>query len=161
MVFTFDRMRCYMKSMQILSIGWLLGGKGGMFLSPLSKVYKLLPCSPSNDNSHSCSWAESISISVACNCHFFFSDTGSRIVISILCVPLVAGYVHPPKLGLPDIDEKNISCSPAGPHLVCVLPPALSSSFCIPAWLSWLLLNPVISSHNFPRLITKFRLMKY
>ncbi|XVE80201.1 hypothetical protein DITRI_Ditri14bG0120700 [Diplodiscus trichospermus] len=58
---------------------------------------------------------------------------GSRIVISILCVPLVAGYVHPPQLGLPDIDEANISCSPAGPHLVCVLPPALSSSFCIPA----------------------------
>ncbi|XP_007021308.2 PREDICTED: trafficking protein particle complex II-specific subunit 130 homolog [Theobroma cacao] len=58
---------------------------------------------------------------------------GSRIVISILCVPLVAGYVHPPQLGLPDIDEANVSCSPAGPHLVCVLPPALSSSFCIPA----------------------------
>ncbi|XVF18963.1 hypothetical protein REPUB_Repub11eG0069400 [Reevesia pubescens] len=57
---------------------------------------------------------------------------GSRIVISILCVPLVAGYVHPPQLGLPDIDEANISCSPAGPHLVCILPPALSSSFCIP-----------------------------
>ncbi|XWS27962.1 hypothetical protein CRYUN_Cryun25bG0025300 [Craigia yunnanensis] len=58
---------------------------------------------------------------------------GSRIVISILCVPVVAGYVHPPQLRLPDIDEANISCNPAGPHLVCVLPPALSSSFCIPA----------------------------
>ncbi|MBA0789292.1 hypothetical protein Gotri_000200 [Gossypium trilobum] len=58
---------------------------------------------------------------------------GSRIFISILCMPLNAGYVHPPHLGLPDIDEANISCSPAGPHLVCVLPPALSSSFCIPA----------------------------
>ncbi|XWS09944.1 hypothetical protein CRYUN_Cryun39dG0033300 [Craigia yunnanensis] len=58
---------------------------------------------------------------------------GSRIVISLLCMPLVAGYVHPPHLGLPDIDEASISCSPAGPHLVCVLPPALSSSFCIPA----------------------------
>ncbi|KAF7836757.1 trafficking protein particle complex II-specific subunit 130-like protein [Senna tora] len=57
---------------------------------------------------------------------------GSRIVISILCMPLVAGYVRPPQLGLPDIDETNISCKPAGPHLVCVLPPALSSSFCIP-----------------------------
>lgn len=58
---------------------------------------------------------------------------GSRIVISVLCLPLVAGYVRPPQLGLPNIDEANISCSPAGPHLVCILPPTLSSSFCIPA----------------------------
>ncbi|XP_059593977.1 trafficking protein particle complex II-specific subunit 130 homolog isoform X2 [Vitis vinifera] len=43
---------------------------------------------------------------------------GSRIVISILCMPLMAGYVHPPKLGLPNVDEANISCNPAGPHLV-------------------------------------------
>ncbi|CBI33515.3 trafficking protein particle complex II-specific subunit 130 homolog [Vitis vinifera] len=56
---------------------------------------------------------------------------GSRIVISILCMPLMAGYVHPPKLGLPNVDEANISCTPAGPHLVCVLPPVFSSSFCI------------------------------
>ncbi|XP_059591723.1 trafficking protein particle complex II-specific subunit 130 homolog [Vitis vinifera] len=47
---------------------------------------------------------------------------GSRIVISILCMPLMAGYVHPPKLGLPNIDEANISCNPAGPHLVPILP---------------------------------------
>ncbi|CAK9160210.1 unnamed protein product [Ilex paraguariensis] len=58
---------------------------------------------------------------------------GSRIVISILCVPLAAGYVRPPQLGLPNVDEANISCNPPGPHLICVLPPALSSSFCIPA----------------------------
>ncbi|GLT83383.1 hypothetical protein SLE2022_016760 [Rubroshorea leprosula] len=58
---------------------------------------------------------------------------GSRIVISILCLPLAAGYVRPPQLMLPDTDEANISNSPAGPHLVCVLPPALSSSYCIPA----------------------------
>ncbi|XP_017630599.1 trafficking protein particle complex II-specific subunit 130 homolog [Gossypium arboreum] len=58
---------------------------------------------------------------------------GSRIVISILCMPLVAGYIHPPHLGLPGIDEVSISCSPAGCHLVCVLPPAPSSSFCVPA----------------------------
>ncbi|KAM1311019.1 hypothetical protein PS2_007524 [Malus domestica] len=61
------------------------------------------------------------------------SKQGSRIEISILCVPLVAGYVRPPQLGLPDVGESNISCNPAGPHLVCVLPPILSSSFCIPA----------------------------
>lgn len=57
---------------------------------------------------------------------------GARIIISVLCMPLVAGYVRPPLLGLPDVDEANIRCKPAGPHLVCVLPPALSSSFCIP-----------------------------
>ncbi|KAJ1377614.1 TRAPP II complex, TRAPPC10 [Sesbania bispinosa] len=57
---------------------------------------------------------------------------GARIIISVLCMPLVAGYVRPPVLGLPDVDEANIRCKPAGPHLVCVLPPALSSSFCIP-----------------------------
>ncbi|KAL3639875.1 hypothetical protein CASFOL_014843 [Castilleja foliolosa] len=58
---------------------------------------------------------------------------GSRIVISILCLPLVAGYVRPPQLGLPNVDEANISCNPPGPHLICVLPPALSSSYCVPA----------------------------
>ncbi|XP_052624129.1 trafficking protein particle complex II-specific subunit 130 homolog [Lactuca sativa] len=57
---------------------------------------------------------------------------GSRIEISILCVPLVVGYMRPPQLELPDIGEGNISCNPAGPHLVCVSPPPLSSSFCIP-----------------------------
>ncbi|CAI0459102.1 unnamed protein product [Linum tenue] len=57
---------------------------------------------------------------------------GSRIVISVLCVPLVAGYVRPPQLGLPNVDESDISCNPPGPHLVCIMPPALSSSFCIP-----------------------------
>ncbi|KNA16796.1 hypothetical protein SOVF_085990 [Spinacia oleracea] len=57
---------------------------------------------------------------------------GSRIVISILCIPLVAGYVRPPHLGLPNIDEANISSNPPAPHLVCVVPPVLSSSYCIP-----------------------------
>nr|XP_043628055.1 trafficking protein particle complex II-specific subunit 130 homolog isoform X2 [Erigeron canadensis] len=58
---------------------------------------------------------------------------GSRIEISILCVPLAAGYVRPPQLELPNIAEANISSNPAGPHLVCVFPPPLSSSYCIPA----------------------------
>lgn len=61
------------------------------------------------------------------------ADQGSRIVISIVCVPLVAGYVRPPQLLLPNVDDANISCNPPGPHLVCVLPAALSSSYCIPA----------------------------
>ncbi|EPS60424.1 hypothetical protein M569_14380, partial [Genlisea aurea] len=58
---------------------------------------------------------------------------GSRIVISILCLPLVAGYVRPPQLSLPDVDQADISCNPPAPHLVCVLPPLLSSSYCITA----------------------------
>ncbi|KAL4580271.1 hypothetical protein LXL04_016458 [Taraxacum kok-saghyz] len=57
---------------------------------------------------------------------------GSRIEISILCVPLAAGYVRPPQLELPEIGKGNVSCNPAGPHLVCVSPPPLSSSYCIP-----------------------------
>uniref|UniRef100_A0A0A8XRS9 TRAPPC10/Trs130 C-terminal domain-containing protein n=1 Tax=Arundo donax TaxID=35708 RepID=A0A0A8XRS9_ARUDO len=58
---------------------------------------------------------------------------GSRMEITVTCVPLVSGYVRPPQLGLPEVGEANISCNPAGPHLVCVLPPALSTSYCIPA----------------------------
>ncbi|XP_076897898.1 trafficking protein particle complex II-specific subunit 130 homolog [Bidens hawaiensis] len=58
---------------------------------------------------------------------------GSRTEITVLCVPLAAGYVRPPQLELPNIGEANISCNPAGPHLVCVFPPPLSSSYCIPA----------------------------
>ncbi|KAF9590459.1 hypothetical protein IFM89_035336 [Coptis chinensis] len=61
----------------------------------------------------------------------FAKKQGSRIVISIICVPLVSGYVRPPQLALPNVDKANISCNPAGPHLVCVMPPTLSSSFCI------------------------------
>lgn len=61
------------------------------------------------------------------------NEQGSRIEITVTCVPLVSGYVHPPQLGLPHVGEANISCNPAGPHLVCVLPPTLSTSYCIPA----------------------------
>ncbi|KAL8237867.1 hypothetical protein R6Q59_018948 [Mikania micrantha] len=61
------------------------------------------------------------------------SKQGARIEISILCVPLAAGHVRPPQLHLPNVNRANICCNPAGPHLVCVLPAPLSSSFCIPA----------------------------
>ncbi|PKU71891.1 hypothetical protein MA16_Dca027583 [Dendrobium catenatum] len=70
---------------------------------------------------------------------------GSRVVITVSCLPLVSGYVRPPQLGLPGVAESNISCNPAGPHLVCVLPPTLSSSFCIlnvPGWSFWSLNHP-------------------
>lgn len=66
--------------------------------------------------------------------HVSLSSTkGSRILITVTCVPLVSGYVRPPSLNLPDVGDPNVTCSPAGPHLVCVLPPILSSSYCIPA----------------------------
>ncbi|XP_042421059.1 trafficking protein particle complex II-specific subunit 130 homolog isoform X2 [Zingiber officinale] len=58
---------------------------------------------------------------------------GSRTEITVTCMPLVSGHVRPPQLGLPAMDDANISCNPPGPHLVCVLPPTLSSSYCIPA----------------------------
>nr|XP_043621659.1 trafficking protein particle complex II-specific subunit 130 homolog [Erigeron canadensis] len=61
------------------------------------------------------------------------SKQGSKIEISMLCLPLAAGYVRPPQLDLQNINRANICCNPAAPHLVCVLPPPLSSSFCIPA----------------------------
>lgn len=61
------------------------------------------------------------------------NEQGSRMEITVTCVPLVSGYVHPPQLDLPEVGEANISCNPAGPHLVCVLPPAISTSYCIPA----------------------------
>nr|KAJ0196754.1 hypothetical protein LSAT_V11C700344710 [Lactuca sativa] len=37
---------------------------------------------------------------------------GSRIEISILCVPLVAGYMRPPQLELPDIGEVATQLGP-------------------------------------------------
>lgn len=117
-------MRYYTKSMPVQRTGWLLEGKEGMFHSPQTKV----PESLKDDflishirNDLICPW----------NSH---KPTGSRIIISIVCVPLVAGYVRPPQLLLPNVDDTNISCNPPGPHLVCVLPAALSSSYCIPAW---------------------------
>ncbi|KAK1439582.1 hypothetical protein QVD17_05402 [Tagetes erecta] len=61
------------------------------------------------------------------------SKQGARIEISIMCVPVAAGHVRPPQLYLPNVNRDNICCNPASPHLVCVLPPPLSSSFCIPA----------------------------
>lgn len=59
------------------------------------------------------------------------TSMGSRIIISIACVPLTVGYVRPPSLGLANVDQINIRCNPAGPHLVCILPSTLCSSFCI------------------------------
>ncbi|BBN01122.1 trafficking protein particle complex subunit 10 [Marchantia polymorpha subsp. ruderalis] len=58
------------------------------------------------------------------------SKMGARVVISMACVPLVAGHVHPPSLCLANISRAHISSSPAGPHIVCVLPPALCSTLC-------------------------------
>lgn len=63
----------------------------------------------------------------------YASNAGSRTEITVTCMPLVSGHVRPPQLGLPGMDDANVSCNPPGPHLVCVLPPTLSSSYCIPA----------------------------
>jgi hypothetical protein len=58
-------------------------------------------------------------------------SVGSRIVLSMACVPLVAGHVHPPALRLLNIGRAHVSPSPAGPHLVCILPPAPCTALCI------------------------------
>lgn len=58
-------------------------------------------------------------------------SVGSRIVLSMACVPLVAGHVHPPALRLVNIGRAHVSRSPAGPHLVCILPPAPCTALCI------------------------------
>eukprot|EP00850_Spirogloea_muscicola_P014903 SM000110S18910 [mRNA] locus=s110:194292:201225:- [translate_table: standard] len=52
-------------------------------------------------------------------------------VVHVACIPVVTGYVHPPALRLPAVDRASISHSPAGLHLVCVLPPSPCSSYCI------------------------------
>lgn len=54
-------------------------------------------------------------------------------MITVNCMPLASGHVHPPQLALPGVQAAMISYDPPGPHLVCVLPPALSSSYCVPA----------------------------
>jgi hypothetical protein len=56
---------------------------------------------------------------------------GARTVISMACVPLVTGHVHPPALHLANVSRPNISHSPAGPHLVCILPPDPCSALCV------------------------------
>ncbi|WOL15818.1 trafficking protein particle complex II-specific subunit [Canna indica] len=51
--------------------------------------------------------------------HAALSNTrGSRIEITVTCMPLISGYVRPPQLGMPGMGDANISYNPAGPHLV-------------------------------------------
>ncbi|XP_078436829.1 TRAPP II complex TRAPPC10/CLUB [Wolffia australiana] len=57
---------------------------------------------------------------------------GSTAVVMVNCLALVAGHVHPPQLALPGVQAATVSYDPPGPHLVCVLPPVLSSSYCVP-----------------------------
>ncbi|CAA6658433.1 unnamed protein product [Spirodela intermedia] len=47
----------------------------------------------------------------------------STTVITVNCMPLASGHVHPPQLALPGVQAANISYDPPGPHLVRVLPP--------------------------------------
>ncbi|KAI5076400.1 hypothetical protein GOP47_0008465 [Adiantum capillus-veneris] len=64
-------------------------------------------------------------------CFLMPQQAGGRVMITLTCIPLVAGYVRPPSLVLPSINKSRISNTPAGPHSICVRPPALSSSFCV------------------------------
>ncbi|KAH0654079.1 hypothetical protein KY289_031757 [Solanum tuberosum] len=58
---------------------------------------------------------------------------GTRIENNYFSIMLATGcwICRPPQLGLPNVDKANICCNPPSPHLVCVFPPALSSSLCI------------------------------
>lgn len=56
---------------------------------------------------------------------------GSLAFVSLTCIPVSPGYVHPPALRLPRISRGLLSHTPAGPHLVCVLPPNRSTSACV------------------------------
>lgn len=114
---------------------WMIAGRkrGHVCLSTKQGFFKMLICFL---------WFLTFNLYFKCFCTFictllysclFCTPTGSRITIAVLCLPLVAGYVRPPQLGLPNVDKANICCNPPSPHLVCVFPPALSSSFCISA----------------------------
>ncbi|KAH7289351.1 hypothetical protein KP509_31G071500 [Ceratopteris richardii] len=62
---------------------------------------------------------------------FMPQQNGGRVVVSLVCIPLIVGYVQPPCLLLPGVDKTRISNTPAGPHSICILPPPLCSSFCV------------------------------
>eukprot|EP00897_Mesotaenium_endlicherianum_P006947 jgi/Mesen1/6280/ME000324S05323 len=58
-------------------------------------------------------------------------EEGARAHVSIACLPLVAGHVHPPALRLPHVNKGHVSHNPPAPHLICVYPPAQCMSFCV------------------------------
>ncbi|XP_024539146.1 trafficking protein particle complex II-specific subunit 130 homolog isoform X1 [Selaginella moellendorffii] len=58
-------------------------------------------------------------------------QSGTKLVVSIACLPLVAGHVRPPSLELCGIDHSQVShCQPAS-HLVYILPPSPCYAFCL------------------------------
>ncbi|KAH0744285.1 hypothetical protein KY290_032278 [Solanum tuberosum] len=57
------------------------------------------------------------------------TEQGSRITISVLCLPLVAGYVRPPQLRLPNVEKANICCNPPSPHFGVRLPSSFKFFF--------------------------------
>ncbi|GJP42413.1 hypothetical protein CLOM_g1978 [Closterium sp. NIES-68] len=56
---------------------------------------------------------------------------GAKHVLSLHCLPVKSGFVRPPVLRLPQINPDTISHSPAGPHLLRVLPQEPCASFCV------------------------------
>lgn len=56
---------------------------------------------------------------------------GSAAFVSVSCLPVVPGHIHPPMLRLPGVHRSLVTHSPAGPHLMHVLPPHPSTALCI------------------------------
>ncbi|CAI5979986.1 unnamed protein product [Closterium sp. NIES-64] len=56
---------------------------------------------------------------------------GAKHLLSLHCLPVKSGFVRPPVLHLPQINPDTISHSPAGPHLLRVLPQEPCASFCV------------------------------
>ena len=59
------------------------------------------------------------------------TELGAPTMVGCSFVPISSGYVHPPALRLTQVDTGLVNHIPAGPHLVCVLPPQPSSAYCV------------------------------
>lgn len=59
------------------------------------------------------------------------AEPGEATMVGCTFVPISSGHVHPPALRLTHVDARLVNHRPAGPHLVCVLPPQPSAAFCV------------------------------
>ena len=55
---------------------------------------------------------------------------GSRTIVSLHCLPLRAGFLPPPTLHFPGLDEHCVGQAAVGAHLLRVLPQEPCSAFC-------------------------------
>ena len=55
---------------------------------------------------------------------------GSKAIVSLHCLPLRAGFLAPPALHFPGLDEHCVGQAAVGAHLLRVLPQEPCSAFC-------------------------------